>query len=260
MIDLNMYPHQTQTIKNRHGLDLFIRFNGETNSKPLALLAHGLSDVHDSSALRAMTSALIEGGYNVLVWDATHTGHGRSGGSLRDATVTKAYQDLADVAAWAEQQPWWSNTFVLAGHSLGGAAALIYAGATPELISRLILIAPLVSGKLAAKRINILVRIWWRITRRLLHPGSPTRSFLGYNLLRDGLKYDGRLLASRLRVPTVIIVGGADRITPSNESMLLHHEIAPDLRHLVIIPHADHLFGASLHDLEAVMKTALWVV
>ncbi|MBW4062023.1 alpha/beta fold hydrolase [Candidatus Saccharibacteria bacterium] len=258
MIDLHAYPHQTITITNRHGLDVFIRFNGEVNGRPLALLAHGLSDAHDSDALRAITSALIETGHNVLVWDATHSTN-RSGGTLRQATVTAAYQDMADVAAWAAAQPWYHDRFVLAGHSMGAAAALMLASAEPKLISRLILIAPLVSGKLAAKRINFAVRWLWRVSRRLPLPDG-SRNVLGYNLLRDGLNYDGQLLAANLEVSTVIIVGDDDKTTPSRESKLLFDVMAPQWRHLVIIPGANHVFGASLADLETAAKTAIWLV
>jgi alpha-beta hydrolase superfamily lysophospholipase len=258
MIELNDYPHHTTTIKNRHGLDVFMRFNGKANSRPLALLAHGLSDAHDSAALRTMTSALIETGYNVLVWDATHS-FGRSGGSLKLATVTAAYEDMADVTAWAKTQPYYNGPFLLAGHSMGGAAALMLATSEPGLISRLILFAPLVSGKLAAKRINVVIRILWRLARRLPLPGN-SRNFLGYNLLRDGLKYDGQLLAANLHVPTIIIVGQKDKVTPSKESVLLYDAIPPQWRHYAIIPGADHLFSSSLADLEAATKMATWLV
>ena len=257
MIELNNHPHTTFTIQNRHGLEVFMRFNGDIK-KPLALLAHGLSDTHDSDTMRSAASALIEAGYNVLTWDATHAS-GRSGGSLGEATLTAAYEDMADVATWAKTQSWYRAPFVLVGHSMGAAAALIFATEAPDLVDRLILIAPVVAGKLAAKRINPLLRFVWRLTGRLPQPGNRKRWF-GYNLLRDGLAYDGRRLAPGLRVPTIVLVGGKDKTTPAREARLLWNEIPSEWRHLVIVPQAEHGFAPTYADLEAAVKIAIWTV
>ena len=257
MLDLNARPHHTTTITNRHGLEVFVRFNGEANGKPLAVVAHGLLDVHDSVTLRAITSVLIESGHNVLTWDATHS-WGRSGGRLREATLTAAYQDMADVVAWARAQPWYQESFILAGHSLGAAASLMFATEEPERVRRLILVAPVVAGKLSAQQINWAIRLAWRITRRLPQPGS-WRNFFGYNLLKDGLRYDGRLLAPNLRLPTVIIVGENDPITPGDNATLLFQAIPADQRHLMLVPGADHGFNDSIGDLESAIRAALWL-
>jgi pimeloyl-ACP methyl ester carboxylesterase len=257
VLKLNSLPHTTSTITNRHGLEVFVRFNGETSDKPLALVAHGLSDVHDSPTMRATTSALIEAGYNVLTYDATHS-WGRSGGSLAKATLSHAYEDMQDVANWAAGQPWFQEPFVIAGHSLGGAAALSYAADHPERVSRVILIAPVVAGKLTARQINPVIRFMWRLTGRLPLPGNYRQHF-GYDLLKDGLSYDGRRLAPGFRVPVITIVGTHDKSTPSSQARLLVDELPSVWRHYMVIPGADHGFGDHLDDLEAAVKAAVWL-
>jgi pimeloyl-ACP methyl ester carboxylesterase len=246
MLDLNALPHTIHNFSNRRGAKLFVRFNGIDPAKPLALVAHGFSDVHDSAPIRAITSGLIKAGYNVVTWDATNS-WGRSDGSVDRATLTGMVNDMDDVIEWAGKQPWHKPKFVLAGHSLGAAAALTLAVKRPEMIERLILSAPVVSGRLLAQRLNPVIRLVWRIARRLPDPHVRGK-FYRYDLLRDGLAYDGRILAKDLQVPTTLIVAGQDHLMPPEHIQQLYDAITAP-KQLVTIA-ANHFFAGHLDELE----------
>ena len=254
MLELNALPHTTYTLTNRHGLDLFVRFNGEDNDKPLALVAHGFTDVHDTGHMRAVASALIGQGYNVLVWDATHS-WGRSGGSIDQATLTDMYEDMVDIVLWAKQQSWFHGPFFLCGYSMGAAAALRYAVDHPEDVTRLTVIAPVVAGELLAKRLNPIIRGVWRVLGRVPDPSMRGRWYR-YSLLYDGLRYDGRKLVKKLNRPVTIIAADHDNLMPPSDIAQLYGAI-PHEKRLIMIDGADHSFAQKLPQLEAAITASV---
>jgi predicted alpha/beta-hydrolase family hydrolase len=80
MGDFDPATERFARITNRHGLQVFVKLvepAGEARGN--VYLAHGFSDVHDTPHMRALTAAWVRAGYNVVVWDATHS-WGRSEG------------------------------------------------------------------------------------------------------------------------------------------------------------------------------------
>src|SRR5690606_4155772 len=90
------------------------------NSSNLAFVMHGLGGNKEHGHIRAMSEAFLENDYTVVTWDAVHTFGESQGGLYEDATITNYHSDLEDVIAWAKQQSWYVEPFVLCGHSLGG--------------------------------------------------------------------------------------------------------------------------------------------
>jgi pimeloyl-ACP methyl ester carboxylesterase len=251
-----MIKSETFWLDNRQGQRVFIVYNHLPGAdRPLALLAHGLSDVHDSAHMRAMLDGLLAAGYNVLRWDATNS-WGRSGGSLDRATLTAGYHDMKDVVAWAATQSWYRVPFVLGGHSLGGAAALKFAAAHPELVDRLVLSAPAVAGVLLARRLSPVVRALWWLFGRLPEPGHRGK-YYRYDLLHDGLRYDGRRLVAQIQMPTTLIAGGADRLIPVDHIRQLYDGLPQMQRTFVLIASADHTFRRHLAELKEAVQRAV---
>lgn len=246
MIELNDLPHQTFTIINRLGVELFVRLNGAGN-KPLALVAHGLSDVHDTPHMRAIASGLVEAGLDVVTFDASNS-WGRSGGESEWATLTAAYFDLCDVHAWLATQDWFTGPVILAGHSLGGAAALRFTTDNPSLVGQLIMVAPVVSGRMLANRLPGLVRLLWRKVGRLPELGKRGKWYR-YDLLADGLDYDGPKLAAKLMVPTTVIAAAKDATIPLAHQRLLEQAMPRAFGHLRVIAGANHTFSKHLDEL-----------
>mgnify|MGYP003385538985 CR=1 FL=1 len=227
--------------------------------RPLALLIHGFSDVHDSPHMRAALAGLQAAGYDVLRWDATNS-WGRSGGSLELATWGNAVRDAEDVLEWACHQAWWRQPVTLAGHSLGAAVALTLAVARPGLARRVILVAPPASGRLMSKRLNPALRTLWWMTGRLPDRWprrGQARQYFRYQLLHDGLAYDGVKLARRLTIPAAMIAAAADITTPPVHARLIYEAVpVAQQAGYIEVPDAGHVFSEHLPGLRAAVQAA----
>ena len=60
-----------------------------------------------------------------------------------------------DVIAWAKTQSWYKESFILAGHSLGGYAVAQYAENYPKEVKAVFPYAGVVSGELSYKTTEI---------------------------------------------------------------------------------------------------------
>jgi len=133
----------------------------------------------------------------------------------------------------------------LVGHSLGGLVALRVAAARPELVRRLILIAPpgIQSRRSAIAYGPPLVASMLRARPRFLIRVATDAARAGpRNLLRGGAHVaasDARSEAARVRTPTLLVWGEQDRMTPSSVGQQWL-EVLPDAR-LHVIPGASHV-------------------
>lgn len=225
-------------IRNRHGLDVFIKLLMVPEPVGNVYLAHGFSDVHDTPHMRALTAAAVKAGYNVIVWDATHS-WGRSGGSSELASFYYHHEDLEDVVAWSREQSWYRERFVLAGHSLGGMVAGTFAAAHPREVERLLLVSPVVSGPRLRRRIPWPIRAWWRWRGEVAAPRfGVSRS--GWEFMRSSWSYDLLQSAHRLTMPVLVVGAGRDVLIPRRLMKRLQRRL-PNGR-LVMVPGAIHGF------------------
>jgi pimeloyl-ACP methyl ester carboxylesterase len=227
-------------ITNRHGLQVFVKVLEVSEPVGIAYLVHGFSDVHDTPHMRALTGAFVAAGYNVVVWDATHS-WGRSGGSSEQASFYHHHEDLEDVIEWSRGEPWFQRKFALAGHSLGGMVAGTYAAAHPEQVTRLVLVSPVVSGPGLRRRIPAPVRAWWRWRGMLAAPRwGMSRS--SWEFIRSTWSYDLLRSAHRLTMPTLVIGAQRDVIVPPRLVRRLGRLVPAAGKQVVIVPGARHGF------------------
>jgi pimeloyl-ACP methyl ester carboxylesterase len=121
-----------------NGQTIFAREAGNPK-RPLALLIHGWS-----SSWYAMSPlfAPLERKYRILAVDLP--GYGRSP-RLPQQTTIPAYADLlADLIRSQTEQP-----AVLIGHSMGGMISLTMALRHPNVVERMVLLCPTITGKLS---------------------------------------------------------------------------------------------------------------
>ena len=238
------------------GGSAYILVAGDKENPPLVLV-HGLGDLA-SDTWRGLIPKLTES-YHVVTFDLP--GFGRS-------QKQNALYSPGNYAAFVK---WVVDTYVagpplLAGHSLGGAIALRYAGTYPAALSRLVLIdvAGILDRRVYSKEMlsgyangldavfnvdGILGAVFGWL------PNSPLdlNVMLSSDLLRDRiLSSDPALIAAtaliledyspylaQVRVPAVILWGEHDRVTPRRIGTLLEANL-PAAR-LQIIPGAGHV-------------------
>lgn len=177
-------------------------------------------------------------------------GHGHSPGRGRDTIA--AYRDL--ILAWAEAMA--LRRFVLAGHSMGGAIGLDFGLHYPHRLAGLVLVG---SGAKLRVHPTILqgVREDFPATAKLIcdwacgdEIGEHTKRLFLRRLLEanpavvlgDFLACDRFDVLQRLgeiSVPTLVVVGTADRLTPPKYSEYLREHI-PDAQ-LLLLEGAGHM-------------------
>jgi pimeloyl-ACP methyl ester carboxylesterase len=210
--------------------EIFYRLHrGEAGQLPLVLV-HGAggNSMHWPGALRRLPA------HDVYALDLP--GHGKSGGDGRQSIST--YVEVVASFAAALKLP----RFVLGGHSMGGAITLELALRNPECLAGLVLagtgaklrVAPqILSGILTDYQATTELVTEWahgpdtppdllrEYTRRLRE--VPAEITHGDYLACD--VFDRRADVGQIRLPTLIICGTADRMTPPKFSQWLKDEL-----------------------------------
>lgn len=242
------------TIKNRHGLDLVIAPEVADNQKGLVFIAHGLGGYRTQRHIQDFAQPFREAGYTLVLWDATNS-FGQSGGDYEQATTTNYYEDLQDVVAWATDQDWYEEPFVLAAHSLGGMSVALYAQEHPEQVKALAPISTVVSGKLSALAFGEEFLMEWKrrgYREEPRHEGGVKK--LQWSHMEDRLKYDLLTSAHRLTMPVLLMVGGGDVRTPYEHQKMFFDAIPQGKKELHVIPDVEHSFRPNENSSEQIQS------
>lgn len=231
-------------ITNHKGLKLAVLIEGEEHRNGLAFIMHGLGGHKDQPHIKIMAEAFLQHNYTVVRFDATNA-LGESEGKYEDATITSYYNDLTDLISWARQQDWYTEKFVLAGHSLGAIASALFAEKYPDKVRGLAPVSTVVSGKLSAQsplhlnKMQEWEKTGYTIKKSSSRPGLELK--LPWSHMQDRLKYDLLEYADQLTMPVLLIVGEVDTGTPPKHQQILFDTL-PGPKELHIIPGAPHTF------------------
>ncbi len=236
--------------------DLTIHYEIEGYGKPLIIL-HGMGN--NSQSWKKQLLGLSEN-FTVIAWDAP--GYGKSSDPKQEI---KEFSQFADILkGFIEKLNYQSVT--LLGHSMGSAIALDFSYRFPEMVERLIisdatrgaaaLSAEENDRKLAVRLNNIDTLdpedIAKQRVKELLSPNpdpevkkeaerimSQVRP-MGYRSVAYSLFHLNQMdLLSSISVPTLVICGELDKVTPVSESQVFHQQI-PNSK-FVTIPGTGHL-------------------
>ncbi len=227
---------------------------GARVTSPPLVLVHGAggTHLHWPPHLRRLE------GHTVYALDLP--GHGRSEGKGR--TSVPEYRDV--VLAWADAIG--LERFVLAGHSMGGAIAQEFALTFPNRLAGIVLVATgarlrvhpkILQGLQESPEETVRLIAEWAYgenptdqmlrlyVRRMLEipPEVTHGDFAACNV------WDRMTDIEAITVPTLIIGGEADKLTPPKYARYLHDHI-PNSR-LVMVPGAGHMVMLEAPDLVA---------
>ncbi len=210
----------------------------QTAHRPPLVLVHGAGGnlYHWPPQLRRLA--------DVEVYALDLPGHGRSVGPGR--STIDAYAQV--IKAWAEALC--LPPFVLAGHSMGAAIALTFALQAVDRLTGLALVGAGARLRVNAALLDGLRQDFDATTAKLIdwmyHPAFPAklrqqalaqlRTNEPQTLYQDFWAcnaFDLRAQVTSLTLPTLIICGVADKMTPVSFSEVLHQTMAGSQLHLV---------------------------
>jgi pimeloyl-ACP methyl ester carboxylesterase len=233
-------------IKNRHNLSVIVEISAPEKSIGLVFMQHGVSGCKEEPHIIAIRDTFNANNYTVVSIDSSH-GLGDSEGNLENFTATTHYHDLEDVISWASNQDFYSEPFVLAGHSMGGFSTLNYTIHYPDKVKAVAPIAVAISGNFldqAYYNKDPAMHEKWKLEGKIqkqskIHPER--KAFVSWNFIEEFKTHDLLKNANQVRVPVLLIVGEEDPSTPLEHQQKLFEILETD-KELNIASKTGHSF------------------
>ncbi len=190
----------------RNGERLHAEVEGDLD-RPLVLYLHGHGSRLDGEKGELFRGLVRAAGWTFAAFD--FRGHGRSGGALRDLTLSRALEDVGRVTRELERRG--ARRPLLLGSSMGGLVGLWHAALRPGAAAAGAFVAPAIG--LAEDLVDRLGEEAMRDWRRLgvLEVTNELGTWpLGWGLVEDLERYPTALLAARLATPSLLFQGRRD--------------------------------------------------
>jgi pimeloyl-ACP methyl ester carboxylesterase len=208
--------------------------------RPLALFIHGFGSHRGGEKSLYFAERFSALGWGYLAFD--FRGHGESGGSLRELTLTRLLADLAAVVSWIPDS---GAPRLFIGSSMGASVAAWHLLSRPRDAAALAMIGPSLAfpqGWIAT--LAPAERDDWRRTGARRFHNQWLDVEVGYSLVEDAARYDPARLTRSHRTPSLVLHGMRDETVPWRQSLSWIEECAyPELR-LVLIKDGDHRLTA----------------
>ena len=171
------------------------------------LYCHGFASSRASHKAEVFADRLSAAGLAFCSFD--FQGHGESGGTITEMTVTRNLQDLGRMAEHLRTEGF--RRLILFGSSMGGGVAAWYAAMHPESVAAAIYIAPgfNLEGGVRRRLGEQAFEEWQRTRRAWLHHELGSYE-LDWRMIEDLRTYELDRLTSLYRTPTLIFQGKND--------------------------------------------------
>lgn len=205
----------------------------------MAILMHGFTANKNTALLRQIADNLRD--ENVASVRFDFNGHGESDGKFENMTVLNELADAQAILSYVHTDPHVRNIF-LVGHSQGGVVASMLAGLYPDLIKKLVLLAPAASLRDDALKGNTQGAMYNPDHIPDLVPlvGDKSGKKLGGFYLRTAQILPIYQVAQRFRGPVCIIAGSNDQVVDPKYAKKYNQIYAKS--ELKLLPEADHSF------------------
>lgn len=226
------FPIELFNIQSYDGLELYARIlRQETKTNKLAIVVHGF--MNNYKDMQTYAKYFYDNGYNVLTVD--NRAHGLSGGEY----VGMGWFDRLDIVKWIDyviQKFGKRVQIVLFGISMGGATVLMTSGEE---------LPPNVKCIISDSAYDNVYNIFHHVMKNELKlPAfSLIRILEGYNKMYFGesiKEHDTISQVKKSKTPILIIHGKADNFVPVEMAYKIYDAILPELRDILIVPHAWH--------------------
>lgn len=205
------------------------------SSRGTVLYLHGFGSSQAGEKTEFFRRRFRRAGYAFCSFD--FRGHGDSGGSMRDLSLTRNLEDVGVVLAELVRRR--AEPVLLFGSSMGGLTALWFAGLHPDRVAAGLTIAPALGFAAALERIfgaETMAR--WRRDGVLAIVDDLGEHLVGWGLVEDLRRYDEARLAGRLDRPFLLVQGALDdRVDAAHVERFA---AACPATELVLLPDGDH--------------------
>lgn len=189
-------PPPRQHCLDMHGQRMVLELHGFEAGRRTAVVAHGLHGAPDQVQMTPVIAACRAAGLAVIAPNLRNSNANRSDGNSQSFTMTGAVEDLAAVLNWTQRR---APLALVAGHSMGGYAALRVAAETPD-VPAVLAISPVTSGRLLIKA----------------HEDDGSMDLLDREVPRareEWPLHDLMPLTARITQPVALMVGALDHLT-----------------------------------------------
>ena len=199
-------------LKNNQGQSIHVKIYNETGNK-LVFILHGLASNMNHQVVQSAKKAFLDNGYTVVTFDARYS-LGKSYGNVSNVSLNTFLEDFETVVNWAKKQPFYHETFAIAGHSLGAATAILYSYSNDNVIL-LIPIAPVVGGQ---QWENTCMRKMpdfckqWKEKGYYEYKQDEKSVNIFYTIVDEAKSYNALELAHNIKAPTLFVVAEKDRV------------------------------------------------
>ncbi|MCL7928065.1 MAG: alpha/beta fold hydrolase [marine benthic group bacterium] len=236
-VDLGV-PHEMIEFEAFDGITLrgeWIEHLGTDRDRPVVVLVHGWTG--NSGTMLYVARPLLEAGYPVFTFDVRH--HGRSDDAPY-VTIRHFRDDLAHaVRLVRERRP--GAPVLVAGHSLGGSAALLLGAAGAPVDGVILIAAPADLMEVTAGMFS----------DRGLPGGLLTGALRPFWQRRAGVPFrdlDPAAGARRLGLPLLVVHGDRDARVPAEHAMRLAENAGTEVLWIEGAEHKDILDRPELHE------------
>lgn len=228
------------------------------------VIQHGYSGFKEQIHIETIQNIFLKHGFITFNFDATNS-FNESDGDFEEATLGLHYEDFKDAVEWVKQQEWFKRPLALTGHSMGGYAVARYAEDHPGDVDLIAPIAPLVSGELgfeAKERAQPGILEIWKKQGYIDDPSTSAPSGFKrkpWKSMEERLNHDLLPKASRISVPTLIVVGSEDTSCPPDHVQQLFDALTVEDKEFKVIEGAPHTYKeeGELKELESILDSWL---
>ena len=216
------------------------------------VICHGFKGFAHWAFFPYLARAIAEDGMRAITFDFSGSGVGpdRENFTALEEFTTNTFSqeldDLAQVVAESRRRGWIDRQFGLFGHSRGGGVAILHASLDRDVRALVTWAAISTTMRWTAEQ-----RAEWRARGHMDIENARTRQTMrmGTAVLDEvealsGGKLDVSAAASKIRIPWLIVHGGADETVPAKEAELLA-DLAPGFAMPWTVEGAGHTFGAT---------------
>lgn len=217
-------------------------------SYDMAIIMHGFTANRNTDLLKQVADNLRN--ENVASVRFDFNGHGESDGKFENMTVPNEIADANAILNYVRTDPHVRNIF-LVGHSQGGVVASMLAGLYPDIIKKVVLMAPAASLKDDALKGNTQGAIYdpHHIPNTVPLVGNKIGMKLGGFYLRTAQVLPIYEVSSQFTGPVSIIAGTNDQVVDPKYSKKYDEVYQNSELHM--IEDADHRFSGEYKDIAA---------